>query len=182
MTTHQVVVNDNNNDNYDGDICADSSSDAIRIDTPICKISYWQIMAMVAYFLTIGLIILLAHIVWWVWLLLILVSVMMLVGMYLRHSPLIHLTSPKLYHQTHQQGGQQNQQQNQSHKLWQLLFDKPEYHELWEANLIQCRDFGRCIQLQFAITHPMPETLTLVLWQDQIEPLSWRRLKALARW
>ncbi|WP_230656151.1 hypothetical protein [Psychrobacter sp. I-STPA10] len=159
----------------DTHILNNDGSDASRIDAPVRRVSHWQIVVMAAYLLTLGLISLFIHVRWWIFILLVILSFMVLLWMYVRHSPLIHLTSPQLYHQEHNQ-------QNQSHKLWQLLFDKPEHHELWEAKLVQCRDFGKCIQLNFTISHPMPETLLIMLWQDQLDAHSWRRLKALAKW
>lgn len=161
--------NANNNSNHNL-----NNNDTIRIDTPVRRVSYWQLLVMASYVLAVLTIALLAHVVWWVLALVTVLSGLALAVMYLRHAPLIHLTSPRLYHQHHQQGGQQ--------QLWQLLFDKPEHHELWEGKLVYCRDFGRCIQLHFAITHPMSETRQLMVWQDQIAPHAWRRLKAMARW
>ena len=147
------------------------TSNAMRIQTPVRKISYWQIMLTTAYLLAIGLIALLASVAWWVLLLLLVISLVLIVVMSLYQSPLIHLTSPQLYHQ-----------KNKQQKLWQLLFAKPKKDQLWEAKLIHCRDFGRCIQLSFMVTHPLSKTLHIVLWQDQIDSLSWRRLKVLSRW
>lgn len=153
-----------------------------RIDTPIRKISYWQMLVSIGYLLALGLLSLVANVTWWVCLLFIVVSLLLMLWMYLRylsHSALIHITSPQLYKP---QDSSQSQQKSQQQKRWQLLFAKPRHHELWEAELVQARDFGKCIQLNFAITHPLPKKQQIILWQDQIEPQSWRRIKTLSRW
>ena len=73
---------------------------------------------------------------------------------------------------------------------WQLRYfnrgrshtSSHEVFELWEAELYRVMDLGYCVHLTFNVTHPMPMQKSEVIWQDQLPPDAWRKLKVIARW
>ncbi|WP_227431095.1 hypothetical protein [Psychrobacter sp. I-STPA6b] len=155
----------------DNELVFEEAEQYHRIDTQIASFSSWKWGFIALYLATLIMIAVLTDVTLWVMLVIIAMSVIALLGMFLRQPRLVHLTSPVLYHRQGYQG-----------EHWQLVYDKAEHHELWEAKLLQCRDFGKCLIVEFAVSHQHDAPVSISLWQDQITPISWRRLKALARW
>ena len=71
---------------------------------------------------------------------------------------------------------------------WQLqlvqgrfLIPWQQKQDIWHATLLTVSDVGVAVILQFAISQPLPKTIKIMVWQDQVDQENWRQLKILAR-
>lgn len=74
-------------------------------------------------------------------------------------------------------------------KGWQLLYKAGANAKaagaapvLWEAKLVSANALRHCLQLSFVTHYPIVQKKTVVLWQDQVQADTWRRLMVLAQW
>lgn len=53
--------------------------------------------------------------------------------------------------------------------------------QLWQGHLLDSRVYPMMIQLDFDMVEPLPKTITVNIWQDQVDKNQWRRINVLAR-
>lgn len=104
---------------------------------------------------------------WWSIITLLVVSVMAYIIAVLISAQPSHITSADTDQET---------------SFWQLIYDVRERSILWEAELIDAQSFNHCIQFKFQMVHPMKKQKTVMIWQDQVDIETWRKLKVISRW
>ncbi|WP_019520738.1 protein YgfX [Faucicola boevrei] len=67
-------------------------------------------------------------------------------------------------------------------QLFQGYFVVPYGHQsdIYQAKLQQIHDMGQVLWLQFCVFEPFSKTLSVQIWQDQMDSDTWRQLKILA--
>ena len=65
---------------------------------------------------------------------------------------------------------------------WQLLTQGRHQPILWQAKLMSTQSFAHCVQLIFDTEQPRQQRETILIWKDQVEADTWRKLKVLTRW
>lgn len=65
---------------------------------------------------------------------------------------------------------------------WQLLIEQRYGPVLYEAQLVLSQNFYHCVQLSFETQQPMQKSLKVLIWKDQVNAATWRKLKVLTRW
>lgn len=65
---------------------------------------------------------------------------------------------------------------------WQLLMQQRYGPVLYEAQLVFSQSFYHCVQLTFETQQPIKKSLKVLIWRDQVNPATWRKLKVLTRW
>lgn len=53
--------------------------------------------------------------------------------------------------------------------------------DVWQATLIDIADMGCMLILTFNLIEPLPNTMSVRIWQDQVDRETWRQFKVLAR-
>lgn len=151
-----------------------------RVDSKIHTTSQWQVVVVVLWLFIMLLVMLMADLPWWQWLLMIAVTAGLAYLYNLRRLTVVHITQPEIKHSgaeiyyspwliyvASKQG--YNQSNTESNK------------QLWQGYLQSSYANRYLLLLNFEIITPVQRPMTVMIWRDQINPTGWRQLQTLAR-
>lgn len=149
-------------------LCNTTSIDPIslRVDAEIYPSRYYRPVMTLGFLLVLWLLALLAHLLWWQYVLLLIACVFALY--FLQPGTRIqHISQPPL--------------DRPLTDNWQLVVQTEPRPIIWQAKLLGAQHYGRAMRLRFMRVEPDVRPLSLILYADQVSAADWYALSVLAQ-
>ncbi|MBS9779283.1 MAG: hypothetical protein KGV51_01520 [Moraxellaceae bacterium] len=147
-----------------------------RIDSQIDTVSLWHRVFAVLWLSLLLLVMLVAQLAWWQWLIMLFVLGAVIYLYYQRDFEIVHLTQPT-----------GNSVKDIYSSPWFVYacydFDEEEFEdvECWQGYLTTSHVGRYLVVLAFDIVEPFQRSLSVPIWRDQVSNDDWRKLQTLSR-
>lgn len=139
---------------------------SLRVDVAIRPSHCYRLIMTLGFLLALGLLALLANLLWWQYALLLIACVLTLYFLQPR-TRIQHISQPPLHRPLTDN--------------WQLVVQTEPRPIIWQAKLLSAQHYGRVMRLRFMRVEPDVRPLSLILYADQVSAADWYALSVLAQ-
>ncbi len=158
-----------------------------RVDGEIKPFSQWQILVAVLWLFVLLLVMSLANLFWWQWLLMVGVMLSVVCLYAQRRLSVVHITQPRIRHSGADiyyspwfiyvaYLGLSTFQESSP-----VVQDRLKNKQLWQGYLLSSYANRYVLRLSFKVTEPVQRSMSVLIWRDQVNCNTWRQLQTFAR-